>query len=67
LQNLSPVELALINLVLFLMAPIKARAQDAVDRIFYRRAYDAERELSDGATRSLGAYLRSSRTTRGGR
>ena len=33
--------------VLLLIAPIKARAQDAVDRVFYRSSYDAERALSE--------------------
>ena len=48
LQNLSPVTMAVLNLgVLFLMAPLKARVRDAVDRVFYRKGYDAERELSE--------------------
>jgi signal transduction histidine kinase len=48
LRTLPPLALAVINLlILFLMAPIKARAQDAVDRVFYRKAYDAERVLSE--------------------
>ncbi len=48
LQSLSPVAMAMLNLgVLFLMAPMKARARDAVDRVFYRKGYDAERELAE--------------------
>ena len=48
LRTLPPLGLAVINLaILFLMAPIKARAEDAVDRLFHRKAYDAERALSE--------------------
>ena len=47
-QSLSTGTMAILNLgFLFLMAPIKARAQAAVDRVFYRRRYDAERVLSE--------------------
>ena len=48
LQSLSFVTMAVLNLViLLLIAPIKARAQDAVDRFFYRQDYDAELVLSE--------------------
>jgi signal transduction histidine kinase len=44
----SPVALAAFNLViLFVMAPVKARIQHAVDRVFFRRSYDAEASLAD--------------------
>ncbi|MEO6027454.1 MAG: ATP-binding protein [Candidatus Binatia bacterium] len=47
-QSLSTGTMAILNLgFLFLMAPIKARAQTAVDRVFYRRRYDAEHVLSE--------------------
>lgn len=48
LSQSSPVAIAVLNLaILFLIAPIKARAQDTVDRLFYRKGYDAQRALSD--------------------
>ncbi len=48
LQSLSPVTMAVLNLgILLAMAPIKARAQAAVDRVFFRKGYDAERVLSE--------------------
>jgi signal transduction histidine kinase len=44
----SPITVALLNLgILFLIAPIKQRVQNGVDRLFFRRRYDAERALSD--------------------
>jgi signal transduction histidine kinase len=47
-QSLSTGTMAILNLgFLFLMAPIKARAQAAVDRVFYRGRYDAELVLSE--------------------
>lgn len=47
-QSLSTGTMAILNLgFLFLMAPFKARAQRAVDRVFYRRRYDAEHVLSE--------------------
>ena len=50
--------MVVVNLgILLLIAPIKARAQDAVDRIFYRRGYDVERVLSE-----LSQALSSART-----
>lgn len=48
LRSLSFVSMAVVNLgILLLIAPIKARAQDAVDRLFYRQGYDAELVLSE--------------------
>jgi signal transduction histidine kinase len=47
-QSLSAGTMAILNLgFLFLMAPVKARAQAAVDRVFYRRRFDPELVLSD--------------------
>jgi signal transduction histidine kinase len=58
LQSLSPVTMAAVNLgILLLIAPIKARAQVTVDRVFYRQGYDAERVLSE-----LSQALSSART-----
>lgn len=48
LQSLSPVALAILNLgTLLAMAPVKARAERAVNRVFARQAYDPERMLSE--------------------
>lgn len=48
LQSLSFVTMAVLNLAILLsIAPIKARAQDAVDRFFFRQDYDAELVLSE--------------------
>jgi signal transduction histidine kinase len=58
LQSLSPVTMAALNLaILLLIAPIKARVQDAVDRLFYRQGYVAEQALS-----ALSATLSPART-----
>src|SRR5206468_3009213 len=44
----SPLALAILNLaLLFLIAPVRARVQDGVDRLFFRKAYDAEQALSE--------------------
>jgi len=44
----APVVLALLNLVLlFLVVPIRARTQRAIDRLFFRQTYDAHGALSD--------------------
>ena len=44
----SPVLLAVLNLaLLFLIAPLRTRVQDHVDRLFFRRGYDAEEALSE--------------------
>ena len=54
----SPLLLASINLaVLFLLAPLKSRVQAAVDQVFLRKGYDAERSLSE-----LGRILASAHT-----
>ncbi len=44
----SPILMALLNLgLLFAVVPIRARVQDAVDRVFFRTAYDVEHTLAD--------------------
>ncbi len=44
----SPVLLAAVNTVLvFLVVPLRARSQAAVDRVFFRNAYDASDALSE--------------------
>jgi signal transduction histidine kinase len=44
----SPLTLAILNLaLLFLIAPIKTRVQNAVDHVFFRKGYDAEGVLSE--------------------
>src|SRR2546430_15982126 len=44
----SPLALAILTLaLLFLIAPVRARVQDGVDRLFFRKAYDAEQALSE--------------------
>ncbi len=58
LQSLAPATMAIVNLgLLLLIAPIKERAQRAVDRVFYRQGYDAERALAE-----LSQALSSART-----
>jgi signal transduction histidine kinase len=53
----SPLTLAAMNLVLlFLIFPATARVQDAVDRVFFRKAYDAERALAFLSERLAGAH-----------
>lgn len=44
----SPFTIATFNLlILFMIAPLKSRVQDAIDRLFFRRAYDPQRALAD--------------------
>ncbi len=44
----SPLPIAALNVVLLLvLAPVQARVQAAVDRLFFRGSYDPESELSD--------------------
>ncbi len=44
----SPILLALLNLGLLLaVVPIRARVQDVVDRLFFRKVYDVEGSLAD--------------------
>jgi hypothetical protein len=39
----SPLVVSMLNLaLLFLIAPTQARVQDAVDRLFFRKRFDAE-------------------------
>src|SRR5439155_852760 len=53
----SPLALAVLNLaLLFLIAPVRARVQDGVDRVFFRKGYDAEQALSE-LSHALGAEL----------
>jgi signal transduction histidine kinase len=44
----SPLSLAMVNLFLvFAMAPLRARVQGVVDRVYFRQGYDATSELSN--------------------
>src|SRR5262249_37189438 len=53
----SPTTLALLNVVLlFLIAPLQARVQATVDRVFFRKGYDAEMALSDLGQRLVTAH-----------
>jgi len=55
--NQSPALLAVLNLgLLFLIAPVRERVQRAVDRVFLRKPYDAERALAS-LSQAFGAVL----------
>src|SRR5581483_9725722 len=53
----SPLAVAALNLaVLFLIAPIQSRVQDAIDRVFFRKRYDADEALAELSHRLVAAH-----------